>query len=213
MTYTITPLIGEQAIAARVRELAASIDADMGDRPYVLLRLLDGAVPFASMLAEHLKSRPEVRSVKVSSYSGMESSGSVAWRGDCGAFRPGVPVLVVDDVLDTGRTLAGVCGELKKRGVQRVLTAVAVDKHCCRKVPFEADYVAFTWGDDFLVGVRHGLGQPVPRPPLHRQGCRRLNKFFQIEQTIEKKVSKSLGAVEPSAAPPNKETPERRFKT
>lgn len=54
MTYTITPLIGEQAIAARVRELAASIDADMGDRPYVLLRLLDGAVPFASMLAEHL---------------------------------------------------------------------------------------------------------------------------------------------------------------
>lgn len=152
MTYTITPLIGEQAIAARVRELAASIDADMGDRPYVLLRLLDGAVPFASMLAEHLKSRPEVRSVKVSSYSGMESSGSVAWRGDCGAFRPGVPVLVVDDVLDTGRTLAGVCGELKKRGVQRVLTAVAVDKHCCRKVPFEADYAAFTWGDDFLVG-------------------------------------------------------------
>ena len=132
MTYTITPLIGEKAIAARVRELAASIDADMGDRPYVLLRLLEGAVPFASMLAEHLKSRPEVRSVKVSSYSGMESSGSVAWRGDCGAFRPGVPVLVVDDVLDTGRTLAGVCGELKKRGVQRVLTAVAVDKHCGR---------------------------------------------------------------------------------
>ena len=118
MTYTITPLIGEQAIAARVRELAASIDADMGDSPYVLLRLLDGAVHFASMLAEHLKSRPEERSVKV----------------------------------DTGRTLAGVCGELKKRGVQRVLTAVAVDKHCCRKVPFEADYVAFTWGDDFLVG-------------------------------------------------------------
>ena len=114
MTYTITPLIGEKAIAARVRELAASIDADMGDRPYVLLRLLEGAVPFASMLAEHLKSRPEVRSVKVSSYSGMESSGSVAWRGDCGAFRPGVPVLVVDDVLDTGRTLAGVCGELKE---------------------------------------------------------------------------------------------------
>lgn len=71
---------GTRPIAARVRELAASIDADMGDRPYVLLRLLDGAVPFASMLAEHLKSRPEVRSVKVSSYSGMESSGSVAWR-------------------------------------------------------------------------------------------------------------------------------------
>lgn len=152
MTYTITPLIGEGVIRDRVRELAASIDADMGDRPYVLLLLLEGAVPFATLLRSHLHSRPEVRSVKVSSYDGMKSSGCLAWRGDCGAFRPDVPVLVVDDVLDTGRTLAGVCGELKRKGVRRVLTAVAVDKHCCRKVPFESDYVAFTQKNDFLVG-------------------------------------------------------------
>lgn len=152
MTYTITPLIGEDAIRARVRELAASIDEAMTSRPYVLLVLLKGALPFANMLKDHLKSRPMVRAVKVTSYAGMENSGSVTWEGGCGAFLPDTPVLVVDDVLDTGATLKEVCGELKRKGVREVRTAVAVDKHCCRKVPFEADYVAFTQGDDFLVG-------------------------------------------------------------
>lgn len=152
MTCTITPLIGEQAIRERVKELAASIDAAMAGRPYVLLLLLKGALPFATMLEGHLTSRPAVKAVKITSYAGMEHSGSVAWEGDCGSFLPDVPVLVVDDVLDTGATLTEVCRELKRRGVREVLTAVAVDKRCCRKVPFDADYVAFTQGDDFLVG-------------------------------------------------------------
>lgn len=152
MTYSITPLIEATAICERVKELAAVIDADLGSSPYVLLLLLEGAKPFASMLTGHLASCPEVRSVRVSSYQGLKSSGSLSWCGDCGTFRSDVPVLVVDDVLDTGGTLAGVCRELKKRGVNRVLTAVAVDKHCCRTTAFEADYVAFSMGDEFLVG-------------------------------------------------------------
>lgn len=65
MTYTITPLIGEEAIRARVKELAASIDAAMAGRPYILLLLLNGALPFATMLKGHLKSRPVVKTVKI----------------------------------------------------------------------------------------------------------------------------------------------------
>ena len=140
MTYTITPLIGEEAIRARVKELAASIDAAMAGRPYILLLLLNGALPFATMLKGHLKSRPVVKTVKITSYAGMEHSGSVAWDGDCGPFRPDVR-------------------ELKRQGVRQVLTAVAVDKHCCRKVPFEADYVGFTQGDEFLVGFGMDLDE------------------------------------------------------
>lgn len=64
MTYTITPLIAEDAICARVRELAASIDRAMAGKPYILLLLLNGALPFAAMLEKHLKSRPAVKAVK-----------------------------------------------------------------------------------------------------------------------------------------------------
>ena len=92
MTYTITPLIAEDAICARVRELAASIDRAMAGKPYILLLLLNGALPFAAMLEKHLKSRPAVKAVKISSYAGMRNSGSVAWEGDCGDFQPDVPV-------------------------------------------------------------------------------------------------------------------------
>ena len=62
-------------------------------------------------------------------------------------------------MLDTGATLSEVCRELKNRGVKQVLTAVAVDKHCCRRVPFEADYIAFTQGNDFLVGFGMDLDE------------------------------------------------------
>lgn len=79
MTYTITPLIAEDAICARVRELAASIDRAMAGKPYILLLLLNGALPFAAMLEKHLKSRPAVKAVKISSYAGMKIP--VPWRG------------------------------------------------------------------------------------------------------------------------------------
>ncbi|UQT44355.1 hypothetical protein M5E88_17685 [Akkermansia muciniphila] len=88
MTYTITPLIAEDAICERVRELAASIDRAMAGKPYILLLLLNGALPFAAMLEKHLKSRPVVKAVKISSYAGMRNSGSVVWEGIAGLSSP-----------------------------------------------------------------------------------------------------------------------------
>ena len=84
MTYTITPLIAEDAICERVRELAASIDRAMAGKPYILLLLLNGALPFAAMLEKHLKSRPVVKAVKISSYAGMEK---FRFRGMGGGLR------------------------------------------------------------------------------------------------------------------------------
>ncbi len=84
MTYTITPLIAEDAICARVRELAASIDRAMAGKPYILLLLLNGALPFAAMLEKHLKSRPAVKAVKISQLCRNEKS---RFRGVGGGLR------------------------------------------------------------------------------------------------------------------------------
>ncbi len=159
MKYAITPLIKADLIEATVKELAVTMERDMGAGAFILLVLLKGAAPFADMLNRFFTVPAERKFIKVRSYAGMNSTGTLKWEQDCGPLNAETPVLVVDDVLDTGRTLMEVCQELKRRGVKTVKTAVAVDKSPCRAVPFEADYVAFTCGDEFLVGFGMDLDE------------------------------------------------------
>ncbi len=159
MRHHITPVITADAIESRVRELCALIERDMGETPFILLVLLKGAAPFADMLCKYFSKSHELKYIKVRSYAGMNSTGMLKWEQDCGPLDPATPVLIVDDVLDTGRTLSEVCREMRRRGVTMVKTAVAVDKSCCRIVPFQADYVAFTCGEDFLVGFGMDLDE------------------------------------------------------
>ncbi len=159
MKYTITPLIKADTIEAIVKQLAVTIERDMVPGAFVLLVLLKGAAPFADMLNRFFSVPVDRKLIKVRSYSGMNSTGTLKWEQDCGPLDADTPVLVVDDVLDTGRTLMEVCKELTRRGVKTVKTAVAVDKSVCRAVPFQADYVAFTCGDEFLVGFGMDLDE------------------------------------------------------
>ncbi len=171
MRHHITPVIDTAAIESRVQELSAAIERDMGGSPFILLVLLKGAAPFADMLCKYFSEPHELKYVKVRSYSGMNSTGALKWEQDCGALDAATPVLIVDDVLDTGRTLSEVCREVRRRGVTTLKTAVAVDKSCCRTVPFQADYVAFTCGDDFLVGFGMDLDEDYRELPYIGRVC------------------------------------------
>ena len=153
---TITSLIGEAEIKSRVDELAAAIAAAL-PRSFTLVGLLKGSFTFVADLARALSklgSSPRIEFMRVSSYgSGTTSSGIVSLMGDAPAGVKGEPVLLVDDIQDTGRTLAFTRAFLLERGAARVWTCTLLDKPSRREVEAsEVDFIGFAIPDVFVVG-------------------------------------------------------------
>ena len=148
------PLIPASAIAAAVQRLAGGLDHALAnsERP-VLLALLDGAWLFAADLSRGMTlPELELRSVRARSYAGTTSTGQVTIDGV--GDLTGADVVIVDDILDTGRTLAAAVAAVRGAGARSVRTAVLLDKPA-RRVPSglaTADHVGFTIPDLFVVG-------------------------------------------------------------
>jgi hypoxanthine phosphoribosyltransferase len=146
------PLIRASRIQARCRQLGRSIARDHAGTHPLVVALLGGAVCF---VADLVRAVPlpylELRFARASSYgAGTVSSGAVTISElpDCRDR----PVLVVDDILDTGRTLHAVQQALLAAGAGVVRTCVLLDKPARRQLPVHADYVGFTIPDRFVVG-------------------------------------------------------------
>lgn len=152
----VATLFSEAELAARVEELARVIAAALPQR-FTLVALLKGSFVFAADLARALHRAgcaPRIEFMRVSSYGNdTKSSGIVSLMGDAPAGVKGEPVLLVDDIQDTGRTLAFTKGFLLERGATRVWTCTLLDKPSRREVEGgEVDFVGFTIPDVFVVG-------------------------------------------------------------
>jgi hypoxanthine phosphoribosyltransferase len=142
-------------IAARVEALAAEIvRAVPGD--FVMVGLLKGGALFVADLARALDragARPELEFMRLASYGlAKESSGAVRLLGDVPTGLAGRPVLLVDDIVDTGRSIAYAVAELRRRGVGELWTCALLDKPPRREVEVALDFVGFSIGDLFVVG-------------------------------------------------------------
>ena len=146
-------LIDEAVIGKRLDAMAREIERDFPDGPLVVVILLKGALVFAADLLRRVPRVLEIECLNVASYhGGTESSGHVAFLDRHFPEVRGRHVLLLDDILDTGRTLHAVSRRLAEEGALAVHAAVLLAKDKPRAVPVSADYVGFEIDDEFVVG-------------------------------------------------------------
>ena len=166
MTDTIDVLLSEDVINVRIRELAAQIDADYAGESVTLLCTLKGAVFFACELAKRITIPVFMEFIQTASYEGTQSTGTVSMKLDIPEEDvAGKHIIIIEDVIDTGRTLSVVREMMLKRNPASLKVCSLLDKHECRVVPFEGDYVGFTIGNEFVVGYGLDVDQKYRNLP------------------------------------------------
>ena len=147
-------LIAEEVIERRLDVIAERIHADFANEESLqVVGILKGALVFMADLLRRVPLRLEIECLNVASYhGGTESSGQVDFLDHKLPEVKGRSILVLDDILDTGRTLAAVSEKLYEMGAKEVKTCVLLTKDKERAAEVEADYSAFEIGDEFVVG-------------------------------------------------------------
>lgn len=144
-------LFTEEQISNKCKELAVQIDADYQGQTILLVGLLKGSVPFMAELGKCLSSDVMFDYMNVSSYEGTESKTLVV-KQDLQEEIEGRNILIVEDILDTGKTLKNVKEMLLKRNAKSVKIVTLLDKEEGRVFDMHADYVGFKIPNAFVVG-------------------------------------------------------------
>jgi hypoxanthine phosphoribosyltransferase len=146
-------LIGKEELQAKVAELGRQISEDYRGRNPLLICLLRGAVVFLSDLVRATDIPLEMDFMAISSYGdSTESSGVVRLMMDLKSNITGRNVLIVEDIVDTGRTLAYILDNLRTRRPADVKVCALLSKPSRREVEVELDYLGFDIPDKFVVG-------------------------------------------------------------
>ena len=148
-----TKYLNRHEIDAEVQSIAIRLNADYADKNVVLVGVLKGAVIFMADLVRHLKFDPEIEFVRLSSYGkARTSSGTVAILKDIQADIRDKHVIIIEEIIDSGRTLKFLYDRLKQSGPASVEIVTLLDKSGKRVVDVPVKYVGRTIEDQFLVG-------------------------------------------------------------
>ena len=145
-------LITQEDIVKRCKELGAQISKDYKDSCPVIIGLLKGSVPFMAELIKYIDIDCRLEFMDVSSYSGTESNGDVKIVKDIDCSIKDLDVLIVEDIVDTGKTLVKVKALLYSKDARSVKVCSLLDKPDRRIVDIEAEYVGFTIPNKFVIG-------------------------------------------------------------
>ncbi|SDP67247.1 hypoxanthine phosphoribosyltransferase [Halobacillus aidingensis] len=146
-------LISEEEIQAKCKELGAELSKEYEDRFPLAIGVLKGALPFMTDLLKRMGTHLEMDFMDVSSYhGGMESSGEVKIVKDLDTKVEGRDILIIEDIIDSGRTLAYLVDLFKYRKAKSIKIVTLLDKPTGRSADIKADTVGFEVPDEFVVG-------------------------------------------------------------
>ena len=154
--------LSEQVIQNRVAELATSINKDYAGKKPLFIAILNGSFMFASDLFKQLTVAAEICFIKLASYKGMKSSGKVVTTIGLEEDLFGKDVIIVEDIVDTGKTLHKFLPKLMHQQPQSLKIAALLHKSEATEYPLKLDYVGFDIPNKFVVGYGldyDGLGR------------------------------------------------------
>ena len=153
MGERLEPLIAERDINARVAALARDIDADYRGKRLSLIVVLKGAVIFAADLMREIETPCTFDVVSAASYGARtRSTGTISLTGLDGLDIAGRDVLVIEDILDTGRTIAAILDALQQRGPTSLALCALLRKPAAIAFDLPVAYIGFDIADEFVVG-------------------------------------------------------------
>jgi hypoxanthine phosphoribosyltransferase len=154
--------ISEATVRQRVIELATQINKDYEHKSPVFVPVLNGSFMFASDLLKEITAPCRVSFVKISSYSGMASTGQVKSLIGLDESLFNQNIIIVEDIVDTGLTLERILEELKKLGTKSVEVVTLLRKKPAREKSLEVKYIGFDIDEEFVLGYGldyDGLGR------------------------------------------------------
>jgi hypoxanthine phosphoribosyltransferase len=146
-------LYSKETIEKRVQEIAQTLSDDYQGRDVVFICILKGAYIFLADLLRHLAIPHTIDFMRVASYgSGTVSSGKISVTKDIETDIEGKDVVIVEDIIDTGITLAFLKNKLQEKTPRSLKICALLDKKARREIEIDADYVGFSMDEGFVVG-------------------------------------------------------------
>lgn len=159
---TFVPFITADAIQTRVQELAHQISVDYADRQPLIIGVLNGAVLFTADLLRNIDILCEITFIRVASYAATESTGQLKQILGLSESIADRHLIIVEDIVDTGLTIADVCNQLRAQNPASIAVATLLFKPAALKKDVTLDYIGFEIENRFVLGYGldyDGLGR------------------------------------------------------
>ncbi|MGN7820350.1 hypoxanthine phosphoribosyltransferase [Chitinophaga varians] len=159
------PYIGATELQQRIKEIAADISRDLKDERPLFIAILNGSFMFAGDVFKYLNIPAEISFIKLASYKGTKSTGNVVQAIGLDEDLFGRTVVILEDIVDTGKTLSQFLPQLEHQQPKKLLVASLLTKPEAMVHPIKIDYLGFSVPNKFLLGYGldyDGLGRNLP---------------------------------------------------